>query len=135
MKRILKLTVGFRKEGILTDPSIDLITRKSFANIPPAIEVSGFHGTQSTKTFWRRRHRILVCKRFKSNLLQVYDAENIQEDIINIELNELLSKLEQPEPLSSQMAEVPVPSAAPTDINRVTFKKDRVLKHNHHLLD
>ena len=32
LKRILKLTVGLRRQGILTDPSIDLITRKSSAN-------------------------------------------------------------------------------------------------------
>ena len=31
LKRILKLTVGFQRQGILTDPSIDLITRKSSA--------------------------------------------------------------------------------------------------------
>ena len=31
LKRILKLTVGLRRQGILTDPSIDLITRKSSA--------------------------------------------------------------------------------------------------------
>lgn len=42
LKRILKLTVNLRKQGIITDPSIDLITRKSLANMPST--KAGIHG-------------------------------------------------------------------------------------------
>merc|ERR1719209_1979516 len=82
LKRILKLTVSLRKQGILTDPSIDLIT---------------------------------------SNLFHIYEAGNIQEDIISIELNELLSNIQQPEPLTPLVTEIPIPSAAP--LSKVTFNK------------
>ena len=67
-KRILKLTLSFSNNGLLTDPSIDLIT---------------------------------------SNLYNMYESSSIDEATINMELEDLISKL----PVS-----VPVPSAG---MNRV----------------
>ena len=67
-KRILKLTLSFSNNGLLTDPSIDLIT---------------------------------------SNLFNMYESSNLDEAVINMELEDLISKL----PVS-----VPVPSAG---MNRV----------------
>ena len=75
---------------------------------------------------------ISFFKRTNSNLFNEYDAENIQENIINIELNELISKISQSlvtvrgtRPQAGSLAqpatEVPVPSAAP--MNRVTFNQ------------
>ena len=67
-KRILKLTLSLSNNGLLTDPSIDLIT---------------------------------------SNLFNMYESSNLDEAVINMELEDLISKL----PVS-----VPVPSAG---MNRV----------------
>ena len=67
-KRILKLTLSFSNNGLLTDPSIDLIT---------------------------------------SNLFNMYESSNLDEAVINMELEDLISKL----PVF-----VPVPSAG---MNRV----------------
>lgn len=68
-----------------------------------------------------------LCEHFKSNLFHIYEAGNIQEDIISIELNELLSKIQQPEPLTPLVTEIPIPSAAP--LSKVTFNKEGFIKN------
>ena len=76
-KRILKLTLSFSNNGLLTDPSIDLIT---------------------------------------SNLFNMYESSNLDEAVINMELDDLISKLSVPVPVpSAGMNRVPADEADPTN--------------------